>query len=588
MHNDPALREAANLLAWHNRTQRFPVKIFLPAPFYLMEGGTSCLGTSRPDKDGKVFSFLFEEFIEGHTLVSLLGEHKQKWQKEGVLTEKMRFEMFNSLSQGVFWLGYFGLAVMDLKFDNVMVRTTGPNQGTIVVIDTGFGHVFPRSNKIDSHSADPNPTLLNRRCTSKELSDPNCHSANATKSRPKGCLFPVGRKRPGQLIRCITRKQVTEFLFKSGRTGLANLAAGTTGFKAAKSSIGEKERCRRHVFSKKNMQLFDQEWAFSADLLAVHKMLFMMLTLRPDKTIPVWDAEVEAAGKLGGEGLRAMLMASLDPGVEVKQPMAFDRLVDFFVGGLGPGKRLHASENIVHGMNTLPILPPEDELELRTKGCILLPGGVVTLPGQDPKTVPAVSFAVQKGKGIGMRAEEDIPPNTVIGPYAGVEVMNSVIGRPHVSLEYPSRFVVVVTGDIPALEESDGGKVSVDGQLSKDRDWSWVKINRNVGPFLNAPTPRVSPSSEGAPAPGNDADEPQKDDVVGQADSKPDRATASLTGQADSKPDRANCVLDRYSLSREPGISSMWVKSGPEMIRKGEYLQWTYDPKAGPGGFFKF
>jgi hypothetical protein len=334
------------------------------------------------------------------------------------------------------------------------------------------------------------------------------------------------------------------------------------------------------------MQLFDQEWAFSADLLAVHKMLFMMLTLRPDKTIPVWDAEVEAAGKLGGEGLRAMLMASLDPEVEVKQPMAFDRLVDFFVGGLGPGKRLHASENIVHGMNTLPILPPEDELELRTKGCILLPGGVVTRPGQDPKTVPAVSFAVQKGKGIGMRAEEDIPPNTVIGPYAGVEVMNSVIGRPHVSLEYPSRFVVVVTGDIPALEESDGGKVSVDGQLSKDRDWSWVKINRNVGPFLNAPTPRVSPSSEGAP--GNDADEPQKDDVVGQADSKPDRATASLTGQADSKPDRANCVLDRYSLSREPGISSMWVKSGPEMIRKGEYLQWTYDPKAGPGGFFKF
>ena len=569
MHNDPALREAANLLAWHQRTQRFPIKTFLPAPLYLMEGGTSCFGTSRPDKDGKVFSFLFEEFIEGHTLVSLLDEHKQKWQAEGVLTEKMRFEMFNSLSQGVFWLSYFGLAVMDLKFDNVMVRKTGPNQGTIVIINTGLGHVFPRSNKIDSHSADPNPPLLNRRCTSKELSDPNCHSAKATKSRPKGCLFPVGRIRPGQLIRCITRKQVTAFLVKSQKTGLGNLAAGTTGFKAAQSSIGEKERCRRLVFSKQNMQLFDKKWAFSADLLAVHKMLFMMLTLRPGKTIADWDAEVEAAGKLGGEGLRAMLMASLNPGVEVQQPMALDRLVDFFVGGLGPGKRLDAAENIVHSMNTLPILPPQDELELRTKGCILLPGEVVTRPGKDPKYYPAVSFAPQKGKGIGLRAEEDIPPNTVIGPYAGVVVMNSVIGRPHVSLEYPSRFVVAVTGDIPALKESGDDKVSVDGQVTKDRDWHWVKINRNVGPFLNAPTPGA-----GAPAPGKDADEPQMDDVV---------------GQADSKPDRANCVLDRYSLSLEPdGTSSMDVKSGPEMIRKGEYLQWTYDPKAGPGGFFKF
>ncbi len=47
----------------------------------------------------------------------------------------------------------------------------------------------------------------------------------------------------------------------------------------------------------------------------------MMLTLRPGQSIADWDAQEQAAGKRGAAGLRAMLMASLDPEVKVQQPM---------------------------------------------------------------------------------------------------------------------------------------------------------------------------------------------------------------------------------------------------------------------------
>ena len=94
----------------------------------------------------------------------------------------------------------------------------------------------------------------------------------------------------------------------------------------------------------------------------------------------------------------------------------------------------------------------------------------------------------------------------------------------------------------------------MDGQLTKERDWKWVDINHNVGPFLNAP---------------------------------------SKERGEDGQLDKANCILDRNSLWREnvdqPGaISKMLIKSGSDWIRKGEFLQHKYDYTAGPGGFFKF
>jgi hypothetical protein len=268
---------------------------------------------------------------------------------------------------------------------------------------------------------------------------------------PKGRLFGVGR-RARQNIRCITRKELTAFLLGAENTGLANLAAGTTEFKAPETIISKQEYRRKlHVGSARALRLFDRAWAFSADLLAVHKMLFLVLTLMKNERITDWNARVEAAGELGDAGLREMLMASLDPGVEVQTPMAFERLLDYFVGGLGPGKRRNASESMFHTMNTLPIFSPEDERELKTKGCIMKPGGALNRPGQPPIHCPDISFVLQPGKGIGIRAEQDIAPDAVIGANAGVEVMNSEIGRPYVSLTYPSRFVAVVTGNIPEL-----------------------------------------------------------------------------------------------------------------------------------------
>lgn len=85
-------------------------------------------------------------------------------------------------------------------------------------------------------------------------------------------------------------------------------------------------------------------------------------------------------------------------------------------------------------------------------------------------------------------------------------------------------------------------KLSVDAQLTEVRDWRWAKINRNIGPFLNSP---------------DDNEE-------------------------------INCILDRGSLWVDrDGLHSMWMES-TKFIAKGSYLHWRYDPRAGPGGFWKF
>jgi hypothetical protein len=196
-------------------------------------------------------------------------------------------------------------------------------------------------------------------------------------------------------------------------------------------------------------------------------------------------------------------------------------------------------------MNILPILPPEDELALSRPGCIMMSDGVVNRPGQAPIPCPKLSFAVQPGKGIGVRAEEDIPPETVIGAYAGREAMNGAISRPYISLKYPSRFVEVAQGNLSLLKHKNDTKLSVDGQLTEDHDWRWVKIHHNVGPSLNAPNK-------------NDPD------------------------------DKANCILDRHSLWRDSDNRLGMLIVSSEWIRKGSFLQWPYNPEAGGGVSFKF
>jgi hypothetical protein len=80
------------------------------------------------------------------------------------------------------------------------------------------------------------------------------------------------------------------------------------------------------------------------------------------------------------------------------------------------------------------------------------------------------------------------------------------------------------------------------------RDWDWVKINHNVGPlsrpYMNAPD--------------------------------------------DMDNDEVNCVLDRSSLWRDSSdVYLMWMKSC-KYIRKGEFLHWKYNHKAGAGSSFRF
>jgi hypothetical protein len=99
-------------------------------------------------------------------------------------------------------------------------------------------------------------------------------------------------------------------------------------------------------------------------------------------------------------------------------------------------------------------------------------------------------------------------------------------------------------GNIPELKRQNQAKVSVDAQVTMIHDWRFVKISRNVGPYLNAP----------------DTDDPG---------------------------DEANCVLDRHSLTQDAeGMYWMLIKTN-QFVPKGTFLQWDYNPTAGPAGFWK-
>ena len=576
MHNDPALRHSCNSIVWHRRTRNSEIACLIPAPCYLMEGGTSCIGTSSQNENGKVLTFLFEEFIEGVPLTDLIGEHRRSWQEDGVLHDKLRLELFNPLYQGVFWLHYFGVADMAISAHNVMMRTEGTLKGTIAFVGLCRGHIFTRSKQMRSQDSNAEPALLNRRCTSLMYQI----SGQGLKGRR---LLRFARPNNAQVrsLRCITRNQIQEFLKEATKEGLGYLVAGTAGsscLKEAKETIEKQEAVgmaqRMRIGSTGNPGHFDRELAFAADLLAVNKLLFGVLTLGKDETSSDWDARRQAAAARGENGIRAMLLTPLLAQVP-QQPLAFERLVDLFVRGLGPlgpGERCDAEQTMTCAMNTLPILPAEDELELKQNGSIMLPRGVLNFPGQGQILCPAVSFAeqerqsdscvtenapgsktksktgskVRSSKGIGVRAEEMIRKGTILGAYAGFPGMNAEIGRPYLTLKYPSRYVAVVIGNIPELKkQSLVDKVSVDAQVTMIHDWRWVKISRNVGPYLNAP----------------DANDPN---------------------------DEVNCVLDRESLTKDDkGMYWMLIKTNKD-VPKGTFLQWSYDPTAGPGGFWKF
>ena len=542
-HNDPVFRQVANLMVWEQRTKRSPFRPLLPGLRHVLQGGRSCCGNSSPDEEGKVFSFMFEEFIEGEAFSDRIVEHRERWQQQGIFTDKLRLDMFNLPCQALFWLQHYNLSIMDIKPDNIIFRTSGENKGTITIVDTDLGHAFPSTASMQemgyrTEDQGQAVALLNRRCTSVAL------ALGESKTRQqKATVFPLGRKNQG-IIQCITRQDMQAFLIRAAHSGLASLGAGSTGFRQEESVIKHHVERRKYIRTAAALRVFDRKWAFAADYVAVHKMLLMLLTLKPGQQVAAWDAQAQEEFQKGEAGFRRMLMSSLNSGATVQQPMAFNKLVDFFAGSLGPGEGRDAKQSMLHLWNTTPILEPEVELAIRTGGCYPMPDGYVWVDGA-LRPCPLVSVAVQPGKGLGLRAEEDIPEGTAIGAYAGTEVMNSVIGVPYETREYPSRCVAVVRGGVQGLNQSSADKISVDGQINSVRDWTWVKHEHNVGPFLNAP---------------NDGD--------------PD--------------DKANCTLDRHSLRKDD--SGVWwmVMYSSELIRKGTFLQWKYDPRAGASAFFNF
>jgi hypothetical protein len=132
--------------------------------------------------------------------------------------------------------------------------------------------------------------------------------------------------------------------------------------KEAKETIEKQEAermaQRMRIGSTGNPGHFNRELAFAADLFAVNKLLFGVLTLGKDETSSNWDAQRQAAAARGEKGIRAMLLTPLAQVLqEVQQPLAFERLVDLFVrclGPLGPGEHRDAEQTMNCTMNTLP------------------------------------------------------------------------------------------------------------------------------------------------------------------------------------------------------------------------------------------
>jgi hypothetical protein len=159
----------------------------------------------------------------------------------------------------------------------------------------------------------PQLALLTRKSTSMALSalDAQIHpvegtGAKSVKSLPKGNLLLLRRLKVGQLIRCITRKEVNMFLIRAERTDLANLGAAAPGIAEATNIIDTQRTRRKFIASASRLRTFDRQWAFASDLVAVHKMLLILLTGKPNMNIDRWNDLAQAAGE-SGAGLRNML-----------------------------------------------------------------------------------------------------------------------------------------------------------------------------------------------------------------------------------------------------------------------------------------
>ena len=558
LHNESLCREGLCLWLWHNKMRNHEFKSLLPEPHRFLANGTSFLGHSLPNSDGRVLAFLLCELIP-RKFADVAAPHKVSWQQGGVLHDTFRLDILLPLFQSLFWAERKGLFLMDIKPDNLGKRS----DGTLAFLDVGQGCVCPVRDSPIPRDAE-GMVLIDRQCSSMEMAESAGTQEGAQKKRKQ----PI---RPGALLQgrargtggvAITRADLSRFQRLAGqRGGLANNGGGgTMGFR------NEDEVTAHKLLIKEGndgsfARRFEPKHGYARDRFAAFRTVLFTLTHRQDVSMIEWDAEALAAAKGGRSEIRAMLLRAVRSGVEVQQKVVLERLVDFLFEGLRPEtagavRRLSSKEAMTDEMATLPILPPRYAVQLAAGLPIGLQGGPLkqflpdgywnVLDKKDQDAVlPPLSFVNQPGMGMGMAADEEIPGGAVVALYVGHRAPNGEIGKEYAVRDFPSRYSATVQGvkfrGGTGLED----KVTCDAQLTADRDFEWHVTNCIGGPFMNA-----------------------------------------ANTQAD-----ANCVLDRHSvwLDRDTGLVWMLMRTRPDRpVAKGEFLMWTYSPTAGAGLLWSF
>jgi hypothetical protein len=557
LHNESLCREGLCLWLWHNKMRNHEFKSLLPEPHRFLAKGTSFLGHSLPNSDGRVLAFLLCELIP-QKFVDVAGRHTECWQQEGTLLDTFRLDILLPLFQSLFWAEKKGLFLMDVKPDNLGKRS----DGTLAFLDVGQGCVCPVRDSCVKRDAE-GMVLIDRQCSFMAMSESAGTQEGAQKKKKRHMLSGAllqGRAR-GKGGVAITRADLSRFQNLAGqRGGLANNGGGgTLGFRNEDEITAQKlllDSGGGGIFARR----FEPKHGYARDRFAAFRTVLFTLTHRQDVSMIEWDEEALAAAKGGRSEIRAMLLRAVRSGVEVQQKVVLDRLVDFLFEGLRPEtagtvRRLSSMEAMTDEMATLPILPPRYAVQLAAGLRIGLQGGPLHrfLPAGHPALntkdrdaiLPPLSFVNQPGMGMGAAADEEIPGGAVVALYVGHRAPNAEIGKEYAVRDFPSRYSATVQG--VNIQGGTGleSKVTCDAQMTADRDFEWYVTNCIGGPFMNAANTQAE----------------------------------------------ANCVLDRHSvwLDRDTGLVWMLMRTRPDRpVAKGEFLMWTYSPTAGAGLLWSF
>ena len=557
LHNESLCREALCLWLWGNKMRNHAFKTLLPEPHSYLAKGASFHGHSLPNQEGKVLVFLLCELIP-LKFTDTAAKHTEDWQQSGTFHDKLRLNIILPLFQALFWAERKGLYLMDVKPDNLGLRS----DGTLAFLDVGQGCVCPVPNSAVLRDAE-GMTLVQRPVTMAASDGTQGSAANKRqRGRLPGPLLQ-GRSR-GKGGVAITRRDLSVFQRMAGqRGGLANHGGGgTMGFRD-EDEVAAQEALLHDKSRGGFARLFEPKHGFARDRFAAVRTVLFILTRRQGVTMREWDAEALAAAKGGPKGIREMLLRAVCRGVEVQQNIVLDRMVDFLFGGLRPEKirRLSAMEAMTDEMSTLPILPSHYAVQLASGHPIRLAGGPLHqllppgylaalkekgghLAALADSILPALSFVNQPSMGMGVKADEEIPGDAVAALYVGIRAPNASIGAEYAVRDFPSRYAATAQGiKILGGTELDC-KVTCDAQLTAERDFEWHVIKSIGGPFMNACSPAA-----------------------------------------------ANCVLDRHSVWVDPDTQLVWmlVRTKQERpVAKGDFLMWDYSPTAGAGQLWSF